>query len=251
MNWPFVRPRTWLVTGASRGIGRAVAEAALGAGDRVAGLARDVTPLTESVTRHEGRLAAYSVDVADRERVFAAVERATADLGPPDVLVCNAGRMLFGMVEETTEAEARDHLDVNLFGALWPVQAVLPRMRDRGGGHILPVTVQDAGGGSAGVGLYCAGKAALNALSEALAAEVAGFGVKVTIVEPGPHATGLDGPGLTMTAEHEAYAARRAELFGADSSAEPVLGRPADAAARIVEVTRMVEPPGRISIVAE
>lgn len=240
--------RTWFVTGASRGLGRAVTEAALADGDRVVGVARDVTALDDLRERHRGALTAYPIDVTDRAGLLSTMERADSEVGPPDVLVCNAGQLLFGMVEEVGEQEARRHLEVNLFGALWAVQAALPGMRARGGGHILLVTAQDAGGGSPGVGLYSASKAALNALGEALAAEAEGFGVRVTLVEPGPHETGLDGPGLTLTTENEAYAGLRTRLFAEDPEDAPAIGRPQDVGSRVVEVSRMERPPKRVVI---
>lgn len=184
-------PRVWLITGASRGLGRAFAEAALAGGDRVVAAARNVGPLAELAEKYPDHLVPLSLDVADRQGVFDGVERAAAAFGGLDVVVNNAGGMLYGMVEEATEEQIRAHMDVNFFGAVWVAQAVLPHLRAQGGGRLLQVTSMGSGGGMATVGLYGAGKAALDSVSEALAMEVEGFGVKVTNVQMGGYNTGL------------------------------------------------------------
>ncbi|MFE0421080.1 SDR family NAD(P)-dependent oxidoreductase [Streptomyces sp. NPDC058953] len=204
--------RVWFITGASRGLGRAFAEAALAAGDRVVAAARDTGPLDELTAVHGERLLALPLDVTDRAAVFTAVDRAFAHFGRLDVVVNNAGYMAMGMIEEFTEEQARAQLDTNFFGALWVGQAVLPRLRDQGSGHILQISSIGALGGFPLTGLYSASKFALEGLSESLAAEAGRFGVKVTIVEPGGYWTGLYTKGLTMTEPLDAYAGLRADL---------------------------------------
>ncbi|WP_258880238.1 SDR family NAD(P)-dependent oxidoreductase [Nocardia farcinica] len=108
--------RIWFITGASRGLGRAFTEAALRAGDRVVGAARDVAPLADLAAEYPDRLVPLALDVTDRAAVFAAVERTVARVGRLDIVVNNAGAMLLGMVEEATEEQIRAHFDVNLFG---------------------------------------------------------------------------------------------------------------------------------------
>ncbi|RLK24228.1 NADP-dependent 3-hydroxy acid dehydrogenase YdfG [Micromonospora sp. M71_S20] len=184
-------PRVWFITGASRGLGRAFAEAALAAGDRVVGAARDVSPLDDLAARHPDRLLALRLDVTDRAAVFDVVAHAVRHFGRLDVVVNNAGALFMGMVEEFTEAEARAQLDLNFFGALWVSQAVLPQLRAQGGGHVVQISSIGALGGFPSTGLYSASKFALEGMSEALAAEAAGFGVKVTIVQPGGYWTDL------------------------------------------------------------
>ncbi|SES42994.1 SDR family oxidoreductase [Lentzea albida] len=183
--------RVWFVTGASRGLGRAFTEAALAAGDRVVGVARDVSTLDGLGQQHPERLLALSLDVTDREKVFEVVGRAVERFGRLDVVVNNAGSLFSGMVEEFTEAEARAQMELNFFGALWVSQAVVPHLRESGGGHLLQVSSIGALGGFASTGLYSASKFALEGMSEALAAEVARFGIKVTIVQPGGYWTDL------------------------------------------------------------
>jgi NAD(P)-dependent dehydrogenase (short-subunit alcohol dehydrogenase family) len=203
--------RIWFITGASRGLGRAFTEAALAAGDRVVGAARDVSPLEEVAARHPGRLLTLGLDVTDRAAVFDVVAQAVQHFGRLDIVVNNAGALYAGMVEEFTEAEARAQLDLNFFGALWVSQAVLPHLRDQGSGHLVQISSIGALGGFPSTGLYSASKFALEGLSEALAAEAAQFGVKVTIVQPGGYWTDLY-TSSTATTPSPVYDALRAEL---------------------------------------
>ncbi|GAA3422981.1 SDR family oxidoreductase [Streptosporangium sandarakinum] len=204
-------PRTWFVTGAGRGLGRAFTEAALERGDRVAATSRDVGPLRDLVSEHEGRLLTMPLDVTDRDAVFAAVTAAHEHFGRIDIVVNNAGAMSSGMVEEFTEAEARAQMEVNFFGALWVSQAVLPHLRAQGSGHILQISSIAALGGFPSTGMYSASKFALEGMSEALAMEAAAFGVKLTIVQPGGYWTDLY-TRMTSTTPLPAYAPLRAEL---------------------------------------
>lgn len=203
--------RVWFVTGASRGLGRAFTEAALAAGDRVVGAARDVSPLDDLAARHPDRLLAARLDVTDRAAVVDVVDRAVRHFGRLDVVVNNAGALFTGMVEEFTEAEARAQLDLNFFGALWVSQAVLPHLRAQGSGHVVQVSSIGALGGFPSTGLYSASKFALEGVSEALAAEAARFGVKVTIVQPGGYWTDLYARS-TAAAPNPAYDPLREEL---------------------------------------
>ncbi|MFF9557514.1 SDR family NAD(P)-dependent oxidoreductase [Streptomyces albus] len=236
----------WMITGASRGLGRAFAEAALEAGDRVVAAARDVTPLDGLAERHPGRLVRLPLDVSDRDAVFAAVDEAVAAFGRLDVVVNNAGGLLYGMVEEATEQQIRDHFDVNFFGAVWVSQAVVAKLREQGGGRLLQVTSMGSGGGMASVGFYGAGKAALEAVSEALAMEVEEFGIKVTVLQMGGYDTGLFTAGTTATEPDPAYEALRARLagmWGDDAGPDP-----ATAAPLVREVAAMEEPPRRLVV---
>ncbi|RKT83753.1 NADP-dependent 3-hydroxy acid dehydrogenase YdfG [Saccharopolyspora antimicrobica] len=233
--------RTWFITGAARGLGRAFTEAALDAGDRVVGVARDVTPLDELAAASDGRLVAFSLDVSDRAAVFAGVERAVAAFGGLDVVVNNAGGAILGMLEELTEEQIRTHLDTNFFGALWVSQAVVPHLREQGSGHILQVSSMGSVGGFASTGIYGAGKAALDSMSAALAMEVERFGIKVTILGPGGYQTDLFTRGLTMAEGHEAYAPLREWLQSMWTESQDF--DPKRAAEVVVEVVNMPEPP--------
>lgn len=236
--------RTWFVTGASRGLGRAFTEAALAAGDQVVGVARDITPLADLVTASAGRLVVFPLDIADRDAVFAGVRRAVEAFGRLDVVVNNAGGAILGMVEELTEKQVREHVDTNFLGALWVSQAVVPHLREQGSGHILQVSSMGSAGGFAATGLYGAGKAALDVLSEALAMEVERFGIAVTILQPGGYETGLFTLGLTMTEENPAYAELRTWLNGLWSESEDF--DPALAADVVLRVVNLPDPPRRL-----
>ncbi|MGW7480787.1 SDR family NAD(P)-dependent oxidoreductase [Nonomuraea muscovyensis] len=238
--------RVWFITGASRGLGRAFAEAALAAGDRVVAAARDVEPLTDLAAAYPDALIRLPLDVSDRAAVRDGVDRAVAAFGRLDIVVNNAGGMLFGMVEEATEEQIRAHFDVNFFGAVWVAQAVVPHLRAQGSGRILQITSMGAGGGFASVGYYSAGKAALDSVSEALAMEVAPFGVKVTIVGPGGYNTGLFTKGTTTTEprpEYEELRARLAEMWGDDAGPDPSTAAPV-----IMELVDLPEPPVRLIV---
>ncbi|MBO3680313.1 SDR family NAD(P)-dependent oxidoreductase [Streptomyces sp. NEAU-YJ-81] len=238
--------RVWLITGASRGLGRAFTEAALAGGDRVVAAARNVGPLEELTEKYPGHLVPLSLDVADRQGVFDGVERAAAAFGRLDVVVNNAGGMLYGMVEEATEEQIRANLDVNFFGAVWVAQAVLPHLRAQGGGRLLQVTSMGSGGGMATVGFYGAGKAALDSVSEALAMEVEGFGVKVTNVQMGGYNTGLFTTGTTTTEPLAQYQPLRTEMEAMWGDA--VGPEPETAAPVIMELAALPDPPRRLIV---
>ncbi|MET8040223.1 SDR family oxidoreductase [Micromonospora sp. NPDC005215] len=202
--------RTWFITGASRGLGRAFADAALDRGDRVVAAARTVTR-DDFDGRHGDRLLALTLDVTDRAAVFAAVAAAVEHFGQLDIVVNNAGTLSMGMVEEFTESQARAQFEVNLFGALWVSQAVLPHLRAQRSGHIVQVSSIAALGGFPSTGMYSASKFALEGMSEALAMEAAAFDIKLSIVQPGGYWTDLY-TSLSATTPMEAYAPLRAEL---------------------------------------
>ncbi|MBD0863111.1 SDR family NAD(P)-dependent oxidoreductase [Gordonia sp. zg691] len=241
--------RVWFVTGASRGLGRAFTEAALANGDRVIAAARNVEPLDRLAEAHPGRLVPLALDVTDRRAVFTGVEQAVAAFGRLDIVVNNAGAMLYGMVEEATEEQIRAHLDVNFFGAVWVAQAVVPHLRAQGGGRILQVTSMGSGVGMATVGFYGAGKAALDSVSEALAMEVAGFGIEVTILQMGGYNTGLFTTGMTTTEPMSEYRDLRSEMeqmWGDDVSPEPSTVVPT-----LLELVALPDPPRRLIVGSE
>ncbi|MET7934788.1 SDR family NAD(P)-dependent oxidoreductase [Streptomyces sp. NPDC005322] len=235
--------RVWFITGASSGLGLAFSQAALEVGDRVVGAARRTETLTALAAEHPGRLIPLPLDVTDRESVFAVVQQAAAAFGRLDVVVNNAGIMSMGAVEEFTEADARTLLETNFFGALWVTQAVLPHLRRQQGGHL--VQISSVGGiiGFATSGMYSASKWALEGMTEALAQEVAPFGIKVSIVEPGGYATGLYAAMRTQPA-HEAYAPLHAALAEMWQDAEDA--DPADAAKALLALVDSKEPPLRL-----
>src|SRR6476659_3363880 len=204
--------KTWFITGTSRGFGREWTNAALERGDLVAATARDPSTLDDLKTEHGGALLPLTLDVTSREAAFGAVKRAHDHFGRLDIVVNNAGYGHFGMIEEISEQEARDQMETNFFGALWVTQAALPFLREQGSGHILQVS--SIGGISAfpSVGAYHASKWALEGLSQALAQEVAQFGIHITLIEPGGFATDWAGPSAKHSTPLPAYDAYREEM---------------------------------------
>ena len=183
--------KVWFITGASRGFGRVWTEAALKRGDQVVATARDPGTLDELARIYGNAILALPLDVTERDAVFEAVDQAHRHFKRLDVILCNAGYGYMGAIEELEPEQVRASFDTNVFGTLWLLQAALPILRAQAGGHLL--TVSSIGGviGFPTGGTYPATKFAVEAISEALAAEVAGFGIKVTIIEPGHFTTGF------------------------------------------------------------
>ncbi|XVU26756.1 oxidoreductase [Actinoplanes sp. CA-054009] len=236
---------TFLITGVSSGLGRAFATAALEAGHTVAGTVRSDADAKSFADLHPERAHARVLDVTDDESVLAVVRDVEANVGPIDVLIANAGYGLEGTFEETPLPALRAQFDVNVFGAAATIQAVLPYMRERRRGHLLAVTSMGGLAGFPGVSGYCGSKYALEGILESLAKEIAGFGIRVTAIEPGSFRT--DWAGRSMT---------RAERTIADYDAvfEPIraarhqasghqLGDPARAAEAVLHVIETPEPP--------
>lgn len=207
-------PRTWLITGAGRGLGRAVAEAALATGDTVVATVRTPGALADLVAAYPGRAIELVLDVRDREQVRAVVQEALERVGHLDVVVNNAGYGLIGAIEEVSEQQVRELLDTVALGALWVTQAVMPRMRARGTGHVVQISTVGAVASMPTLGLYNAAKWALEGFSEALAAEVAPFGVRVTLAELGGFATEWATSSMRFAAADPAYDELRTSLFG-------------------------------------
>jgi NAD(P)-dependent dehydrogenase (short-subunit alcohol dehydrogenase family) len=178
-------PRTWFITGASRGLGAAIVRAVLDAGDRVVAAARSRDGLVQAFGPDSDRLLSVALDVTDPGAARAAVDAALARFGRIDVLVNNAGYGHLAVFEETTAQDAQAQYDTNVFGLMHVTRAVLPAMRAQRSGRIFNISsVGGIVGGESGT-LYCASKFAVEGFSESLAGEVARFGVQVTVVEPG------------------------------------------------------------------
>jgi NAD(P)-dependent dehydrogenase (short-subunit alcohol dehydrogenase family) len=242
--------RVWLITGASSGLGRAIAQAALAAGDTVVAAVRTPASVEELAAAHPGRVRTTGLDITDGERIPAVVEQVVRDCGRIDVLVNSAGRALVGGVEETSDAELRDLMEVHFFGPATLTRTVLPSMRERGSGAIVQISSMGGRMSFAGVGGYSATKFALEGLSEALAAEVAPFGIKVLIVEPGAFRTGLHRVGTRQESTPiPAYDAIigpvRGQQAGFDGK-QP--GDPAKAAAVILAALDADDPPLRLPL---
>jgi NAD(P)-dependent dehydrogenase (short-subunit alcohol dehydrogenase family) len=241
--------KVWFVTGSSRGLGRNFVEAALSRGDTVAATARKTDSLDDLVATYGDAVLPLEMDVTDKAAVFASVQQAKEHFGRLDVVVNNAGYAQVGAVEELTEQQLRDQLETNLFGAVWVIQAALPHLRERGAGHIVQLS------SAAGViamplgAAYHASKWALEGLNEALAKEVSGFGVKVTVIEPGGFATrsGENPDPLNnghLAQLNPAYDGLRQQL--ASLVGKQPAGDPAAAAQALLKIVDSENPPLRV-----
>jgi NAD(P)-dependent dehydrogenase (short-subunit alcohol dehydrogenase family) len=236
--------KVWFITGTSKGFGRVWAEAALARGDRVAATARQVETLAPLLERYGKQVATIALDVTDKGAVAAAIAETHGRFGRLDVVINNAGYGLFGTIEEVSEAEARAQIETNLFGALWVTQAALPIMRTQGSGHIIQVSSIGGVNAFPTVGLYHASKWGLEGFSQSLAAEVAEFGIKVTIVEPGGFATEWGGPSAKHAAQIPAYDCSRAKIAAFRSTNVP--GDPEATGPAMLKVVDAEQPPLRI-----
>ncbi|PCC73586.1 NADP-dependent 3-hydroxy acid dehydrogenase YdfG [Nannocystis exedens] len=224
-------PRVWFITGAGRGLGRAFVEGALAAGERVVATLRRPEVLRPLVEAHPALLRTLALDVRDRSAVFTVVEQAHAAFGRLDVVINNAGYGLVGAVEEVSEAEAREQMDTNFFGALWVTQAVLPVLRAQRSGHIVQISSVGGVGTMPAFGLYNASKWALEAFSEALAAEVADLGIRVTIAELGGFATDWAWGSMRFASGLPAYDPLRERTFGTTRLPWDMSQQPSDTSA--------------------
>ncbi len=236
--------KTWFITGTSRGFGRTWAEAALARGDGVAATARDTRMLCELVHRFGDAILPLPLDVTDRSAVFDAVTTAHDRFGRLDVVVNNAGYGLFGAVEETSEDEARAQIETNLFGKIWVTQAALPYLREQRSGHILQVSSMGGLIAFPTLAVYHASKWALEGFSESLAQEVAPFGIKVTLVEPGGYATDWGGRSAVHSRPLPAYEPVRAGA--ARFMGGYPLGDPRATADAILTIVDAAQPPLRV-----
>jgi NAD(P)-dependent dehydrogenase (short-subunit alcohol dehydrogenase family) len=234
-------PHIWFITGISRGLGRALAEEVLAQGEAVIGTTRDGT----SDWTAPG-LDVVALDLSRPDSPAQAVRAALARHGHLDVVVNNAGYGLLGAIEETREEEAARLFEVNFFGALRVIQAVLPALRARGRGQVVNISSIAALAPLPGSGVYAASKAALSALSESLAAELAPTGLRVMSVEPGAFRTDfLSAHSLRTTGgQVQAYAATSGEAVRALQALDGrQAGDPRAAARALLEAVRAPEPP--------
>jgi NADP-dependent 3-hydroxy acid dehydrogenase YdfG len=236
--------KVWFITGASKGFGYVWTEAALARGDSVAAAARNIGSLKALKTQHGDRLLPLALDVGNKAAVDAAVEQAHKQFGHLDIAINNAGYGLFGAIEEVSEQEARAQIETNLFGALWVTQAVLPIMRAQRSGHIIQISSIGGVWAVPTVGLYHASKWGLEGFSQALASEVKGLGIRLTIVEPGGFATEFGTTSARLAQQLPAYDAARATLANIRTASVP--GDPKATASALLRIVDAAEPPLRV-----
>ena len=226
--------RVWLITGASSGFGRAIAEAAVAADDTVIATARNTAVLSDIAAAYPGQVEALALDVTDSAGIEAAVQDVIARHGRIDVLVNNAGRGHVGAAEETSDAELRSLFDVHVFGPATLIRAVLPHMRERRSGVIVQMSSMGGQMSFAGFSAYSGTKFALEGMSEALADEVRPLGIKVLIVEPGAFRTRFFATASEsgQIADYSATVGRTRQMVEANDGQQP--GDPAKAAAAIL-----------------
>lgn len=237
--------RVWFITGASSGLGFALARLVLSRGERVFATGRRNAPLLD-LEALGAEIA--PLDVTKPVQIASAVTAVQGSFGGVDVLVNSAGYAQLGAIEETSDADSRAQFDVNVFGLMNVIRAALPLMRRRGGGRILNFSSLAGFVGMIGAGNYCASKFAVEGLSEALGAELAPFEIKVIIVEPGSFRTGFV-DGVRLASPIEAYAPTVGQLRAwMETDAPRNGGNPDDAALAIFTALESPEPPLRLLI---
>ncbi len=237
--------KTWFITGASTGLGEALASLLLDKGDRVAATFRKAEQVAEFTNKKPGQSLGVLVDVTDAGQIKEAVQQVVTAFGRLDVVVNNAGYGSLGSIEEITEEETQRQFDVNVFGPLRVVRAVLPQMRTQKSGNILNITSVGGMVGLAHAGIYNGSKFALEGLGESLAAQLAPLGIHVTNVEPGPFRTKWAGASATYSETKIAdYAPTVGEGLKASLGRDGnQTGDPVKAAEAMYQLVRLPNPP--------
>ncbi|MFI7664873.1 SDR family oxidoreductase [Nocardia sp. NPDC049526] len=242
------KTQTWIITGAAKGLGRALAESALAAGDNIVAAVRNPDAVADLATAYADSFLGVRFDARDPHAAAGLVNTTLDRFGSLDVLVNNAGRAVVGAIEEVSDAQLRDLMDLHLFGPAALVRAALPVLRRQGSGTIIQMSSQGGRVAFPGVSAYCASKFALEGWSESLAIEVAPFGVRVMIVEPSRFRTSFNAA-LEFTDTSQAYrdtlAAVRTTLGDADGVQE---GDPMRAAEIIVRLAHSDDVPLRLPL---
>jgi len=242
--------QVWFITGSSRGLGRALTQAALDAGDLVVATARRPEQLADLAERHAGRLLPVALDVTDPGQVDAAIAAGVERFGRLDVVVNNAGYANLAPIETGDETDFRAQFETNFWGVYHVSRAVIPQLRAQGGGIVVQFSsVGGRVGGSPGIASYQAAKFAVDGLSRVLAVETAPFGVKVMVVEPSGFATDWAGSSMTVhdiPADYDTTIGAVHRLIRANSAG--AAGDPARAAEIIVAAAKRHNPPSHLLV---
>lgn len=243
-------PKTWFITGTSSGFGRALTEALLSRGDRVAATVRNPAALNDLVDRYGNQLWVATLDVTDADAVRRVVASAFADLGHIDVVVNNAGYGLAGAAEEVSDAQIRHQIDTNLIGSIQVVRAALPFLREQGGGRIIQIASMGGQIAFPNVSLYHATKWGIEGFVESVAQEVAPFGIELTIVEPGGARTNFGSGSMISAQPMKVYEDTAAGEFRRAFAAGqfPVPGDPRKMANAIIDSVYCRPAPRRLAL---
>jgi NAD(P)-dependent dehydrogenase (short-subunit alcohol dehydrogenase family) len=239
--------QVWLITGSSRGIGRALADAVLASGHKLMATARDPAQLADLVQRYGDQVRAFALDVTDPQAAGDAIAAVVKAFGRLDVLVNNAGYGNIGSIEDTSLEDIRAQIETNLFGVINLTKVAVPLMREQGSGHIIQISSVGGRVGAMGRAAYSAAKWGLEGFSEVLAKETSPLGIKVTIVEPGGFRTDFAGSSTTINAgrpEYDSTVGAAARFQRDFNGAQP--GDPVKAANVILQVAAMHDPPLRL-----
>lgn len=238
--------KTIFITGASKGFGRLWAEALLKRGDNVAASSRDIKGLKDLSDTYGDRFLPVQLDITDRNDAIRAVNQVKEKFGTIDVVINNAGYGLFGAIEEVKEQDIKDVFNANVFGTLWVTQAALPILRQQGHGHIIQLSSVLGVWSLPTLGIYNATKFAVEGLSEALASEVNGFGIHVTLVEPNGYTTEFGGKSAVLSESIAAYDPVRTALFQTEGMLPQDYGKPEATVAAILQLIDSSNPPLRL-----
>ena len=239
--------RTWFITGVNSGFGRELAEQLLQRGDRVAGTVRREGSVDDLRAKYGDRFWLGHLDLTDLPRIREVVDAAFADLGRVDVVVGNAGYGLFGAAEELSDEQVNHQITTNLLGSIHTARAALPHLRAQGGGRLIQVSSVAGLAAHAGASLYHASKWGIEGFMEALAQEVAPFGIGVTLVEPGGASTAFSRGSLQLSEPLSAYDGTPAAFVRQFKQGPvPLRGDPAKIAARIIDSAEQQPAPLRL-----
>jgi NADP-dependent 3-hydroxy acid dehydrogenase YdfG len=244
------KQNVWLITGCTSGLGRAIAETVLGAGYRAVVTALKLEDVADIAARFPETALTAALDVTNRDQAFEVVAQGEARFGSVDVLVNNAGFGFMGAVEESAPAEYRPMFDVNLFGTINMIQAVLPGMRARRHGHIMNISSVGGFTASIGFGLYAAAKFGVEAVSESLTLEVKPLGINVSVIEPGQFRTNFRGSSMStakqMIEDYAETVGKTRDFIGSSHGTQH--GDPVRAAEVMIKLSEMENPPFRMPL---
>ena len=236
--------KVWFITGAFKGMGLEITKAVLSNGDKVIATSRNVDSLLEKIQEHKGNLLPIKLDITNEKEVKNAILLGIENFGKIDVIVNNAGYNILGNIEELSDDEFRKTMDVNVFAMANIIRNVLPHLRKQNSGHIINTASMMGYMSYSGNGSYSASKYAVIGLSEALAQEVAPFGIKVTILAPGTFRTNF------MNKETLSFAKNKIDVYNLDTQIEQFtgfdgkqLGNPKKLAEVVVKLAEMPNPP--------